>query len=420
MNGRFRKASALLGTAALVTGGLMALLAAPAAASGPMITNLSVVPTSSTTATVAWAGDGAPFPPSFVTVSCSSSINGTGPFTAAFAGNGSVNYYFTGAAGPYTVSGLTAATNNLLTCSAYETDTSGPVTSPTATASAYLPVAPPTPTVTGVQETGNGNVLVSFNGDGVPGSSFTASCVSSAGGGASGSGTSSPILVTYLPAVPVQGVSCSVTETGPNGVSSASSGSGGTTVVITPGPGCAGTATAPTNLSAVAMAFPGAVVSWAPATVTPASCLAGYLVTPTSGSTALTPTFVLGHGTTTNVLGLTEGTSYTFTVAAVTGSGPGPASAPIGPITIGAPAKPSAVRATAAGRTAIKVSFKAGRNNGAAITGFVATCGSKSTRGKASPLTVKGLTAGKTYTCTVAAVNSRGKGAAARSGSVKA
>ena len=200
----------------------------------------------------------------------------------------------------------------------------------------------------------------------------------------------------------------------------AASGSGGTTVVITPGPGCAGTATAPTNLSAVAMAFPGAVVSWAPATVTPASCLSGYLVTPTAGSTALTPTFVVGHGTTTNVLGLTEGTSYTFTVAAVTGSGPGPASAPIGPITIGAPAAPAAVRATSAGRTAIKVSFKAGRNNGAAITGFVATCGSKSARGKASPLAVKGLTAGKKYTCTVAAVNSRGKGASARSGSVKA
>ena len=225
MNGRFRKASALLATVVL-SGGLMALLAAPAGASGPVITALSVVPTSSTTATVAWAGDGAPFPPSFVTVSCSSSIDGAGPFTAAFAGNGSVNYYFTGAAGPYTVSGLTAATNNLLTCSAYETDTSGPVTSATATASAYLQVAPPTPTVTGVQESGNGNVAVSFSGDGVPGSSYSATCVSSAGGSASAGGVSSPIVVGPLPTVAFQTVSCTVTEIGPNGVSSASSGAG--------------------------------------------------------------------------------------------------------------------------------------------------------------------------------------------------
>jgi large repetitive protein len=108
-----------------------------------------------------------------------------------------------------------------------------------------------------------------------------------------------------------------------------------------------------------------------------------------------------------------------FTVAAVTGSGVGPASAGIS-VTIGSPATVTHLKAAKAGNGAIKVSFKAGASNGAAIQSFTATCGSHSATGKASPLTVKGLTAGKSYTCTVSATNSRGKGPSARSNATKA
>ena len=113
------------------------------------------------------------------------------------------------------------------------------------------------------------------------------------------------------------------------------------------------------------------------------------------------------------------GSSVTFTVAAVTGSGAGPASDGVS-VTIGTPAAVTHVTVTSAGKGALKVAFKAGSGNGAAITGFKATCGTKSASGKASPLVVRGLKAGKSYTCTVTAANSRGTGAAARSNAAKA
>jgi hypothetical protein len=178
----------------------------------------------------------------------------------------------------------------------------------------------------------------------------------------------------------------------------------------TSGPGClpSGTVAAPTNISAAAQAFPGAVVSWAPVAT---DCLVGYLITPSAGSAVL----VFGPGTTTRLKGpFAFGVPIAFTVAAVTGAGVGPASAPVA-VTIGTPAAPHAVTASRVGKSAIKVAFKAGASNGAAITGFTATCGLHSASAQGSPLLVKGLSAGKSYNCTVAATNSRGEGAPARS-----
>jgi hypothetical protein len=143
----------------------------------------------------------------------------------------------------------------------------------------------------------------------------------------------------------------------------------------------------------------------------------GYLVTPDGGAPS---TLVLGHGTTTVVRGLTEGSSYSFTVAAVTGSGVGPASDPVGPITIGAPATVSNLRVTRIAKGRVKVGFKPGNDNGAAVKKFTATCGTKSASGKVSPLVVRGLKPGKVYTCWVTATNSRGKSAAVASGGVRA
>ena len=81
--------------------------------------------------------------------------------------------------------------------------------------------------------------------------------------------------------------------------------------------------------------------------------------------------------------------------------------------TPGPPPKPTIVK-TAAG--SLKVSFTAPAANGAAITSYTATCTSSNggvTRSKSaasSPITVTTLSAGKTYTCTVRATNSRGAG----------
>ncbi len=64
----------------------------------------------------------------------------------------------------------------------------------------------------------------------------------------------------------------------------------------------------------------------------------------------------------------------------------------------------------------MKVTFGAPPNNGAAITSYAATCTPsnggivKTKTGATSPLLVSGLTAGKSYTCSVKATNSRGAG----------
>jgi hypothetical protein len=262
---------------------------------------------------------------------------------------------------------------------------------------------------------------VAFTGDGVAGATFAISCTSTTGGSfttsglsqsaspeaTKGLGTDAPLSAPGVTPVVDNVVTCTVTETTPS-QGTGPAGTGTDALIQTSGPGCqpSGTVAAPTNISAAAQGFPGAVVSWAPVAT---DCLVGYLVTPATGKAVL----VLGPGTTTVMAGpYAYGVLIQFTVAAVTGAGVGPASVGVG-VTIGTPAAPQVVTARPAGKGAVKVAFKTGASNGAAITGFTATCGRHSASGKASPVTVKGLHAGTSYNCTVAATNSRGRGASA-------
>jgi extracellular elastinolytic metalloproteinase len=73
----------------------------------------------------------------------------------------------------------------------------------------------------------------------------------------------------------------------------------------------------------------------------------------------------------------------------------------------------------------IRVTFTPGANNGSNTTTYTATCTSTnggvagSKAGAASPLTVTGLTPGKSYTCSVKGTNARGAGlSSAPSGAV--
>ncbi|MBO0879518.1 MAG: DUF4082 domain-containing protein, partial [Mycobacterium sp.] len=96
--------------------------------------------------------------------------------------------------------------------------------------------------------------------------------------------------------------------------------------VFTTPPGQAG------NVNATA-GYSSADVSWsAPASGGTATT---YTITPYTGSTAQTPTTVTGNPapTTGVVSGLTDGTSYTFTVTASNPAGSGPASAPSNAVT---------------------------------------------------------------------------------------
>jgi hypothetical protein len=285
----------------------------------------------------------------------------------------------------------------------------GALTMSATSASAATPNAPTNVSVTFVTI---GAVSVSFTGDGDPGAQYTVSCTSSVTGPSvyTAMGPSSPIVVTGFENVMSQTVTCTVAETNSADITGPCSNPASTNLVGISGEGCVASLTAPTNLS-VAPGEMSATVSWAPVTSNPPGCLQGYVVTPSGSGT---PIEILGPGTTTVISGLTDGATVTYTVAGANGGGVGPASASTTPITIGAPAAPSAITAFKIARNAVKVAFNAPNTNGASINGYGATCRSsnggaaRTTLGKASPFMVKRLTPGKTYTCVVVAANSRG------------
>ncbi len=176
---------------------------------------------------------------------------------------------------------------------------------------------------------------------------------------------------------------------------------------------------APTNVIA-AGGNTQVTVSWTAPTDNGGSAITGYVVTPFIGAAAQAPVNV-GVVTSTVVTGLTNGTAYTFRVAAVNDIGTGPQSAPSNSATPQVPATvpgaPTGVGATA-GAGSAQVSWTApASNGGSAVTSYVVTpfIGAAPqtplTVGNITSATVFGLTNGTAYTFSVAAVNLVGRGA---------
>ncbi len=116
------------------------------------------------------------------------------------------------------------------------------------------------------------------------------------------------------------------------------------------------------------------------------------------------------------VTGLTTAKAYTCRVQARNARGLGSSSAASVAVIVGSPIPPALVTAVKVASGRFKVTFTPGASNGAAVTSYTATCAStnggvmRSASSTASPVTVVGLTPGKTYICAVKATNGRGTG----------
>ena len=151
------------------------------------------------------------------------------------------------------------------------------------------------------------------------------------------------------------------------------------------------------------------------------SAITGFTVTPYIGGVAQTT--VVGSSSPIVVTGLTNGTTYTFTVSAINSIGNGSASiasSSITPATV--PGIPSIVSATG-GNQQVSLAFNAPSSNGGAtisgytVTTYIGGVAQATTFGSSSPILVTGLTNGTTYAFTINATNSVGNGAASTASS---
>jgi titin len=177
-------------------------------------------------------------------------------------------------------------------------------------------------------------------------------------------------------------------------------------------------ATVPTVVTAVT-GTPGdeqVALSWTTPTGDGGAEIIGYVVVPYVGGTAQSPSTFPSTSTTETITGLTNGTAYTFTVAALNRVGPGPASDPsaaLTPATV--PTAPRSVTGSGGDSQAVVSWIAPTDDGGASVTGYVVTpfIGSTAQAPVTFPSTpttgtVTGLTNGTAYTFTVTALNSVG------------
>jgi hypothetical protein len=267
---------------------------------------------------------------------------------------------------------------------------------------AVAATAPGAPSVLNVKA-GNTQATISFSAPASNGgSAITRFTVTSNPGNITVSGATSPITVIGL----TNGASYTFTVTASNAAGSSSPSAASS--AVTPAGDLPG---APMMVTASA-GNAGATVNFIPPVSNGGSAITGYTVTSTPAGAVDTNA---GTTATTHLIsGLSNGTSYSFTVTATNATGTGAASPPSNSVTPATlPGAPAGVAASADHGQA-QVSFGApGTDGGSAIIGYTVTStpGGISASGKGSPITVTGLSDGTSYTFTVTATSKAGTGA---------
>ncbi|MDQ0821165.1 Ca2+-binding RTX toxin-like protein [Arthrobacter sp. V4I6] len=163
-----------------------------------------------------------------------------------------------------------------------------------------------------------------------------------------------------------------------------------------------------------------ATLTWTAPASNGGSTITGYSVRAFAGTTLVRTQAVTGNISTVLVTGLTNGTAYTFDVAAINGAGTGAASAASNPATPAALAGAPTIGTATAGNASATLTWTApASNGGSAITGYRvrALAGTTVVRtqevtGNVGTVVVTALSNGTAYTFDVAAVNAVGVGAA--------
>lgn len=235
------------------------------------------------------------------------------------------------------------------------------------------------------------------------GSAITSYTVTSSPGGFTATGAISPLVVTGL----TNGTAYTFTVKATNAIGSSSDSTASSSVTPT------GPPQAPTGVVALE-GNTEAIVSFTAPINSGGLSIIDYTVT--SSPEGLT---AVGASSPLTVTGLTNGTSYTFTVVARNELGTGTSSSASSAITVGAPKPPTNVVGTF-GNGEVSISFTASDDNGTAVDLYTVTStpGGFTATGTSSPIIVSGLTNGTSYVFDIVAQNSIGSSSAATSAAV--